>query len=94
MPKMHNGKKVLACVKCGHVSESENVTIKEEVKHKAKVVEVIESDAPQLPLGEYKCKKCGHPKSYFWEIQTRSADEPPTRFFKCEKCKYTWREYK
>ncbi|MBI2112883.1 transcription factor S, partial [Candidatus Woesearchaeota archaeon] len=25
--------------------------------------------------------------------QTRGADEPETRFFRCTKCNYTWREY-
>ncbi|MEM4865380.1 MAG: hypothetical protein QXY09_02690 [Acidilobaceae archaeon] len=26
-------------------------------------------------------------------MQTRAADEPPTRFYRCTKCGYTWREY-
>ena len=26
-------------------------------------------------------------------FQTRSADEPTTRFYRCQKCKFTWREY-
>jgi len=26
-------------------------------------------------------------------IQTRAADEPPTRFYRCTKCGHTWREY-
>lgn len=29
----------------------------------------------------------------YWEIQTRSADESPTRFFKCTHCDKNWREY-
>ena len=29
----------------------------------------------------------------YWEIQTRSADESPTRFFKCMNCEKQWREY-
>jgi DNA-directed RNA polymerase subunit M len=31
--------------------------------------------------------------AYFWTQQTRGADEPETRFFKCTKCSHTWREY-
>lgn len=32
-------------------------------------------------------------KVEYWEIQTRSADESPTRFFKCLTCDKQWREY-
>jgi DNA-directed RNA polymerase subunit M len=95
MPKMIGGKRALACVKCGYKSDSESVTIKEEVKHTSKDVRVIENEQNEsLPLTDNTCKKCGHKKAYFWELQTRSADEPATRFYKCEKCKTIWREYK
>ena len=40
-----------------------------------------------------RCPKCGHDKAYVVIMQTRAADEPPTRIYKCEKCGYTWREY-
>ncbi|RLG10996.1 MAG: transcription factor S, partial [Thaumarchaeota archaeon] len=39
------------------------------------------------------CPKCGNREAYYWAVQTRSADEPMTRFFRCTKCGYTWREY-
>ena len=45
------------------------------------------------PKIKTKCEKCGHKVAYYWTQQTRAADEPETRFFKCEKCEYTWREY-
>ena len=41
---------------------------------------------------QLKAKKCGGKEAYYWLIQTRSADEPPTQFFKCVKCKHTWRD--
>lgn len=40
-----------------------------------------------------RCPKCGHDKAYVVIMQTRAADEPPTRIYRCEKCGYTWREY-
>ncbi len=58
---------------------------------------VVEDNRPdRLPTTEKSCPKCGHQRAYWWLIQTRSADEPPTQFFRCasEKCKHTWREYK
>ncbi|MDP6459515.1 MAG: transcription factor S, partial [Candidatus Hydrothermarchaeota archaeon] len=29
----------------------------------------------------------------WWLLQTRKADESETRFYRCTKCKFTWREY-
>ena len=45
------------------------------------------------PTTNVICPKCGHGKAEWWLQQTRSADEAETRFFKCLKCRYTWREY-
>src|SRR3989338_8967051 len=55
----------------------------------------IEDNAPDhLPVTDKECEQCGNKRAYYWLIQTRSSDEPPTQFFKCtnEKCKYVWRE--
>ncbi len=40
-----------------------------------------------------KCPKCGNMEAYVWIEQTRAADEPPTKIYKCTKCGYMWREY-
>ena len=60
-------------------------------------------DSPNLQEGweerfsflffSYKCESCGHDEAVWWMFQTRSADEPTTRFYRCQKCKYTWRDY-
>lgn len=39
------------------------------------------------------CEKCGHDEAVWWMLQTRSADEPTTQFYRCVKCEYTWRDY-
>ena len=39
------------------------------------------------------CDECGHTEAWYTIKQTASADEPPTRFFKCKECGYRWREY-
>ncbi|GFQ75125.1 DNA-directed RNA polymerase III subunit RPC10 [Trichonephila clavata] len=41
---------------------------------------------------EEACPKCGHAKAYFLQIQTRSADEPMTTFYKCVQCAHRWKE--
>ena len=66
-----------------------------QTKRKKKEIAVIEDNRPDLPVADDKeCSKCGKRGAYFWLIQTRSADEPPTQFFRCTSCKHTWREYK
>ena len=39
------------------------------------------------------CEKCGHTEAVWWMLQTRSADEPTTQFYRCTKCNHTWRNY-
>jgi DNA-directed RNA polymerase III subunit RPC11 len=43
---------------------------------------------------EERCPKCDHPRAFFMQIQTRSADEPMTTFYKCcsQECGHRWRE--
>ena len=33
---------------------------------------------------ETNCPNCGHDLAYFFQMQTRSADEASTLFFKCK----------
>jgi len=46
-----------------------------------------------LPIVNEDCPECGHDKAYFWTKQTRASDEPETKFYRCVKCRKTWREY-
>ena len=39
------------------------------------------------------CDRCGHEEAWYTIKQTASADEPPTRFFKCKNCSSVWRSY-
>jgi len=93
-PKQDKGKKVLGC-SCGYSTEGEAFKIKESVK-KEKEIEVVdnEQDDARLPLtDDFECTKCGHKEARYWMVQTRAADEPETKFLKCEKCKTIVRDY-
>lgn len=92
-PINKGNQRVIGC-SCGYVAEKgQSLTIKEQGK-KDEDITVIEKEVETKPLVDAHCPKCGHKKAYFWSIQTRASDEPETRFFKCQKCQHTWREYK
>jgi DNA-directed RNA polymerase subunit M len=84
--------KGMKCRKCGHeIAKQTDMALK--TKQKKGEIIVLEKDESTLPTIERACPSCSNETAYFWLIQTRSSDEPPTRFFRCTKCKYTWREY-
>ena len=81
---------------CGHESKDcGNLQITEKKEHASQVMGVVdaEQDEKTLPETEAECPKCGNRTAYFWEVQTRAGDEPPTKFLKCVKCKHIWRDY-
>ena len=88
----------LACPKCGFVKEG---AIKEETKKleepNPEFLVMDESDVNQAKGLEstvpIDCEKCHNKEGVSWTFQTRSADEPETKFYRCTKCNYTWRDY-
>ena len=54
---------------------------------------IIMENIATLPKTRILCTQCGHTEAYFVIRQTRSADEPETRIYRCSKCNYSWREY-
>lgn len=92
-PKLKASKKVLFC-SCGFTKTPEEEVSAElrEKSESGKKIEVVEQ-VETHPKIKAKCEKCGNNIAYYWTQQTRGADEPETRFFKCTKCNHTWREY-
>ena len=72
----------------------EKVVFREKIAGAKEIGVVREKDTDVFPVVNAICSKCGHKEAYFWTSQTRSGDEAETRFFRCTKCKHTWREYK
>ncbi len=96
-PEKKEGKVVLVCSTCEYEEKGTDETDKsykmvEESEGKDETA-VIEREQESLPKTANKCPECGHEKAYWWMQQTRSADEPTTRFYRCVKCNHTWREY-
>jgi len=95
MPKREIAGVFLVCSSCGHkmAAAASDLRLTEKTKP-TQTLAIIEKEPEIYPIVDEKCQKCGHMKAYFWTVQTRSADEPATRFYKCEKCSHIWRKYK
>lgn len=94
-PKKVGKKLTYYCPSCGY--ETDNAP-----KGNSQIVTKVASDSDELivdaeriaaPVVEARCPRCGNEHAYIEIVQTRSADEPPTRIYTCTKCKYSWREY-
>lgn len=48
-------------------------------------------DGITYQTGAYTCKKCGSEKTFHYQLQTRSADEPMTTFVMCNNG-HRWRD--
>ena len=88
--------KTLECPKCKIKVRTDGLVIKEKLdkpkaikKSRGKPKEIEDTVATT----EAECPKCKNKEAYWWSIQTRAADEPETQFYRCTKCRYTWREY-
>ncbi|MDD3041376.1 MAG: transcription factor S [Methanosarcinaceae archaeon] len=85
------------CRKCGHTESMEDKKQESFVStSKIDEHEVVVLEGEQLsglPTTRAKCPECGNMTAHWWLRQLRSADESETRFFKCTKCGFTWREY-
>jgi DNA-directed RNA polymerase subunit M/transcription elongation factor TFIIS len=58
------------------------------IKREAKMLEVDKSMATDM----FKCSRCHKRQCTYYEMQTRSADEPMTQFIRCLNCGKQWRQ--
>ncbi len=91
-------RKILVCKKCGYEDAGEcgEQRFKESINPQKETVIVKHSDNSEdrvLPVTKAECRRCGNMEAFYWMMQTRRADEAPTRFYRCTKCGHTWREY-
>lgn len=103
MPQKDGAKTLLVCKKCGKSSKTDNISpkakasgvIHERILHDlGDVIPVVGDKASRiLPITKIDCPECKHTEAVWWTQQTRSSDEPETRFYRCTSCQKTWREY-
>jgi len=85
---------VLKCQKCEYTTRASDIRFQALQQGKEKIVVIGDKlkDINPLPKAKTHCTKCGHNEAFYWMVQTRSADESSTQFFRCTRCGNTWRE--
>ncbi|KAD7480331.1 hypothetical protein R6Q59_009082 [Mikania micrantha] len=66
--------------------QMENVKIKEKA-----LFDCERGGPPKATTDQFKCGRCGKRKCTYYQLQTRSADEPMTTFVTCVNCDNHWK---
>jgi DNA-directed RNA polymerase subunit M len=96
---MHADDDRMVCSSCGAtVAKDDDLAerfVSTEAQTESEVIETSEEASFEgKPTSEdVSCDECGNGAAWYTIKQTGSADEPPTRFFKCTECGHRWREY-
>ncbi|MFB6190853.1 MAG: transcription factor S [Candidatus Nanohaloarchaea archaeon] len=94
-----NGDTVMKCRNCGHVQDAGDgdYTVTEEKEEDPMDrlnVSSSDDDSSTRPVTEKECPSCNEETEHeWWMEQTRSSDEPPTRFYECTECGNVHKEY-
>ena len=95
--KLKKGTSGLQCSKCGYTEGKEEKQTKKIIENEEQEESILAFEGNEgeesHPTIKIECEKCGHDEAIWWMLQTRSADEPTTQFYRCTKCKNTWRNY-
>lgn len=84
-----------ACASCGHkLKKRPKIEASEKIEKRETIAIVNEDSDNTFPVVQIDCPKCHHKSAYFWTTQTRASDESETKFYKCTKCRHTWRKYR
>ncbi|XP_054159424.1 DNA-directed RNA polymerase III subunit RPC10-like [Oppia nitens] len=85
---------VMACQTCPYVFRVTRSIVNRKYPKLKEVDEVLSDSAvwQTVDSTDEKCPKCEHTRAYFMQLQTRSADEPMTTFYRCCSCGHRWKE--
>jgi DNA-directed RNA polymerase III subunit RPC11 len=84
----------MTCNTCSYVYNITQSLVSRKYPKLKEVDEVLSDSAvwQNVDTTDEKCPKCEHTRAFFMQLQTRSADEPMTTFYKCCNCGIIWKE--
>ncbi|KAF9930440.1 DNA-directed RNA polymerase III subunit RPC10 [Linnemannia zychae] len=92
----NDGTQRLYCQTCPYIYPIVNTIVQRKTLDRKQVDDVLGGDEAwaNVDQTEASCPRCEHDRAYYMQIQTRSADEPMTTFYKCAelKCGWQWKE--
>ena len=96
--KKDNNGSALVGSKCGYDKKNIVKADQEKLEESNSDFTVMGKDDMNIVKGlestiKIDCEKCHNQEGVWWTFQTRSADEPETKFYRCIKCNHTWRDY-
>ena len=62
-------------------------------EEKAKMDKMLKESLKESATDLFQCSRCKKRKTIYCEVQTRSSDEPMTKFITCLECGYKWKQY-
>jgi DNA-directed RNA polymerase subunit M/transcription elongation factor TFIIS len=63
------------------------------IEEKAKMDKILKESLKESATDLFQCTRCKKRKTIYCEVQTRSSDEPMTKFITCLECGYKWKQY-
>uniref|UniRef100_A0A6C0HLF5 TFIIS-type domain-containing protein n=1 Tax=viral metagenome TaxID=1070528 RepID=A0A6C0HLF5_9ZZZZ len=63
------------------------------IEEKARTEKMIKDSIIETATDIFQCSRCKQRKTLYCEVQTRSSDEPMTKFITCLNCGKKWKQY-
>lgn len=63
------------------------------IEEKTKIEKILKDSLKESATDMFECPRCHKRKTIYCEVQTRSSDEPMTKFITCLECGCKWKKY-
>lgn len=63
------------------------------LEEKTKIEKILKESLKESATDMFECPRCHKRKTIYCEVQTRSSDEPMTKFITCLECGCKWKKY-